>query len=131
MERLFLVYCRCFDRGYCRGNGRGYTYDPTQAGRFTEAEARRITDCSRCSERDGQADEMLPAPETVVMDFNAAHPVGTTVTAWPGVRGDGTGFVTTTKTAATLLQGHTPVVWVKDYSACIALSHIEPVAEDA
>ncbi|WP_309049030.1 hypothetical protein [Streptomyces sp.] len=61
--------------------------------------------------------------------FNAANPVGTPVIAYPGCRpedhpGD-EHLVTTTRSRATVLSGHTPVVWVNGHSACIALTHID------
>ncbi|MYY79686.1 MULTISPECIES: hypothetical protein [unclassified Streptomyces] len=61
--------------------------------------------------------------------FNAANPVGSPVTAYPGARpedvADATRIDTTTRSRATVLGGHTAVVWVNGHSACIALSHID------
>ncbi|MFF1684656.1 hypothetical protein [Streptomyces sp. NPDC058254] len=81
-------------------------------------------------------------------EFNRLHPVGTPVMAYPGVRPDDpisvayrkrtaairayrgdadpcTRLETATRSAATVLGGHTAVVWVEGHSACIALSHID------
>lgn len=63
---------------------------------------------------------------SVIDAWNAAHPVGTPVQYWPGVR-EGDGWLSRTRTAAEVLGGHTPVVWVEGASSCIALTHIEPV----
>ncbi|MGW1160429.1 hypothetical protein ACWD48_19855 [Streptomyces sp. NPDC002519] len=61
--------------------------------------------------------------------WNAAHPAGTPVIAYPGCRpefdGNATRIVTSTRSKATVLGGHTAVVWVHGHSACIALSHID------
>lgn len=58
--------------------------------------------------------------------FNDAHPIGTPVRYWKGVR-EGAGKVSTTRTVAQLLGGHTAVVWLNGVSGCIALTHIQPV----
>lgn len=60
--------------------------------------------------------------------FNDAHPVGTLVRYWKGVR-EGDGKVSRTRTAAQLLSGHTAVVWVEHEGACIALTHIQPISD--
>jgi hypothetical protein len=66
--------------------------------------------------------------------WNALYPIGTPVLAYPGARpedhGDVTRLVTRTRSAATVLGGHTDVVWVDGHSACIALSHVDPVTEE-
>lgn len=63
--------------------------------------------------------------------FNARYPVGTLVAAYPGVRPEtdptATVIVGATRSTATVLGGHTDVVWVDGHSACIALSHIDPI----
>ncbi|MEU1663651.1 hypothetical protein ABZ547_08545 [Streptomyces sparsogenes] len=62
--------------------------------------------------------------------FNARYPVGTPVMAYPGARPENdrnaTRLVTRTRSRATVLGGHTDVVWVDGHSACIALTHIDP-----
>ncbi|MGW6531386.1 hypothetical protein [Streptomyces venezuelae] len=64
-----------------------------------------------------------------VAAFNAAYPVGTPVIAYPGARpedcADVTRIETTTRSRATVLGGHTAVVWVNGHGACIALTHID------
>jgi hypothetical protein len=67
-------------------------------------------------------------------EFNAAHPVGTPVVAYPGVRPDDpaaeafgvTRIVTRTRTEAWSAHG-TPVVMVNDHGAWIALTHIDVI----
>jgi hypothetical protein len=66
------------------------------------------------------------ADRRAVARFNLDHPVGTPVRYWPGFR-EGDGKVSSTRTPAELLSGHTPVVWVEDVASCIALTHIQPV----
>ncbi|MGW3196241.1 hypothetical protein ACWDBD_16975 [Streptomyces sp. NPDC001118] len=70
------------------------------------------------------------ATEQAAVDaWNRAHPIGTPVIAYPGFRPeagrDATRIVTTTRSKATVLGGHTAVVWVHGHSACIALSHVD------
>ncbi|MFR0351830.1 hypothetical protein [Streptomyces sediminimaris] len=66
-------------------------------------------------------------------EFNAAYPVGTLVFAYPGARPEdapsATRLVTRTRSAASVLGGHTDVVWVENHSACIALSHVDVVTQ--
>ena len=61
-----------------------------------------------------------------VENFNKKNPIGTPVRYWTGMR-EGDGAKSKTRTAAQILQGHTPVVWVEDHGACIALTHIDPI----
>ena len=56
--------------------------------------------------------------------FNKTVPLGTPVRFWPGVR-EGVGREGKTRSAAELLGGHTPVVWIEDWSGCIALTHVQ------
>jgi hypothetical protein len=67
-------------------------------------------------------------------EFNARYPVGTPVLAYPGARpedaSDATRLVTRTRSRASVLGGHTDVVWVDGHSACIALTHVDPVTEE-
>ncbi|MGW9584678.1 hypothetical protein ACWIGB_05335 [Streptomyces albidoflavus] len=62
--------------------------------------------------------------------WNAAHPVGTPVVAFPGFRPEDDRncerLVTRTRTAAWVLSGHTPVVMVEGHGACISLTHVDP-----
>jgi hypothetical protein len=66
--------------------------------------------------------------------FNALYEVGIPVFAYPGARPEDfpndRRLVTRTRSKATVLGGHTDVVWVDDHSACIALSHVDVVTED-
>lgn len=64
-------------------------------------------------------------------EWNAAHPPGTQVVAYPGCRPDDDPTaeriegVTTSR--AWVLGGHTPVVMVAGHGACIALTHVDPI----
>jgi len=75
------------------------------------------------------ADLDVPLPVVVADAWNRAHPVGTPVTAYPGCRPEDVPSArrieTTTRSKATVLGGHTAVVWVHGHSSCIALSHID------
>ncbi|MFG3660293.1 hypothetical protein [Streptomyces sp. NPDC047706] len=69
------------------------------------------------------------APAAAVDAWNRLHPVGTPVVAYPGCRPEdvrnATRIVTSTRSKATVLGGHTAVVWVHGHGACIALSHVD------
>lgn len=58
-------------------------------------------------------------------DWNATHPVGTPVLAWPGVREDEP-LATRTRTPAWTLGHGAAVVSVEGYAGGIALTHVEP-----
>ena len=64
--------------------------------------------------------------------FNALYPVGSPVVAYPGARPEdipsATRLATRTRSEAQVLGGHTDVVWVEGHGACIALTHVDPVA---
>ncbi|MEV3938689.1 hypothetical protein AB0K52_22290 [Glycomyces sp. NPDC049804] len=61
-----------------------------------------------------------------VAAWNALHPVGTPIAYWPGFKtGDPCQGITIAR--ASVLGGHTAVVWIDNASSCIALSHIEPL----
>ncbi|MGX1254097.1 hypothetical protein RKD48_006608 [Streptomyces ambofaciens] len=66
--------------------------------------------------------------------FNASHPVGTLVFAYPGFRpedaSDARRLVTRTRTEAQLSASGDPVVWVEGEGSYICLTHVDPVAED-
>ncbi|MFD5975521.1 hypothetical protein [Streptomyces bacillaris] len=72
-------------------------------------------------------------PATAADKWNATHPVGTPVVAYPGFRPEDdskcTRLVTRTRSAASVLGGHTAVVWVEGHSACISLTHVDPRLE--
>ncbi|MFF7022958.1 hypothetical protein ACFY97_18395 [Streptomyces klenkii] len=56
--------------------------------------------------------------------WNAGHPIGTPVLAFPGAREDAP-LKTRTRSKAWVLGGHTPVVKVDGHSGGIALTHVE------
>ena len=58
--------------------------------------------------------------------FNKLHPPGTLVRYWPGIREDGPGTLSLTRSAAWLV-GKRTVVAVEGYAGGIALSHVDPV----
>lgn len=63
--------------------------------------------------------------------WNTRYPIGTPVTAYPGARPSDDShcerLITRTRSEAQVLGGHTAVVWVDGHSACIALTHVDPV----
>ncbi|MFF4489488.1 hypothetical protein ACFY0F_23815 [Streptomyces sp. NPDC001544] len=71
----------------------------------------------------------VPLPVVEADAWNLAHPVGTPVIAYPGGRPEDfpndRRIVTSTRSKATVLGGHTAVVWVHGHRACIALSHVD------
>ena len=66
----------------------------------------------------------FPADRQAVVDFNHYTPIGSPVRYWAGVH-EGDGKQSRTRTAAHLLSGHTPVVWVEGEASCLALTHVE------
>lgn len=69
--------------------------------------------------------------ESVAAEFGPlaeAIPAGTPVRYWKGFR-EGEGKIGRTRTAVQFLAGHTPVVWVEGESSCIAMTHVERVAQ--
>lgn len=68
-------------------------------------------------------------PEAAARRWNAAYPIGTRVLAYPGVKEPGAGFVTETRSEAWVMGGHTAMVMVERHPGGIALSHVEPRAE--
>jgi hypothetical protein len=66
-----------------------------------------------------------PEPARAVRAWNKAHPVGTPVVYWPGFR-EVDGVWSNTRTPASVLGGHTAVVWVEGRGDCIALTHVQP-----
>lgn len=63
-----------------------------------------------------------------VQKWNAAHAVGTQVRYWAGVR-EGAGKPGRTTSEAFLLAGHTPVVLIDTCRGCVALAHVQAIAE--
>lgn len=82
-------------------------------------DVRRRNELTRLEKRKQKAEAEAKA-------FNEQHEVGTEVRYWTGLR-EGEGKLSRTRTEASVLGGHTSVVWVEDHGACIALSHVEPV----
>lgn len=64
--------------------------------------------------------------EAAAEAWNDAHAVGTPVRYWTGLR-EGDGAVSVTRWPASVLGGHTAVVWVEHEGACIALTHVDPI----
>ncbi|GAA1887583.1 hypothetical protein GCM10009837_06630 [Streptomyces durmitorensis] len=75
------------------------------------------------AERVARAEAQNAAYRRVVR-WNAAHPIGTPVTAYPGSR-QGQGIDTATCSEAMVLGGHSAIVIVDGISGGIALSHID------
>jgi len=69
-----------------------------------------------------------PLAEAQADTWNAFHAVGTVVDYWRGVR---EGFEPSgrgaTRTPASVLSGHTAVVWIEGCTGCITLSHVRAV----
>ncbi|WP_097866529.1 hypothetical protein [Streptomyces sp. rh34] len=82
------------------------------------------------SSRHGGAE---PGPAAEADRWNAANPVGSLVVAYPGCRPEddpkAERLFTRTRTKASVLGGHTAVVWVFRHDACIALSHVDRAQE--
>jgi hypothetical protein len=75
-----------------------------------------------------------PTGELTAVEWNERYPVGTPVVAYPGCRPEddpkAERLETRTRSRASTLGGHTPVVWVDGHSACIALTHVDPIGGD-
>jgi hypothetical protein len=69
-------------------------------------------------------------PRTQVRAFNDAHPVGTAVRVYPGDRA-GRHVDTRTRSEASVLSGHTAVVWVDGLAGCFSLSHVDVLPKEA
>jgi hypothetical protein len=68
-----------------------------------------------------------PAAAQAAADFNAAHPVGTVVDYWRGVREGAPSGRGATNGRAGVLSGHTAVIWIDGCSGAIALTHVRVV----
>ena len=71
----------------------------------------------------------LPTAEQLeerCQQWNAAYPIGTVV-EYHSVIGAYRHIVTTTKSAATVLSGHTAVCFVDGIAGCVALDALVPV----
>lgn len=77
---------------------------------------------------------MTSEPPAVTAErWNAQYPVGTPVFAYPACRPEDhptdEQLVTRTRSTASVLGGHTAVVWVEGHGACISLTHVDPRPE--
>ena len=59
-------------------------------------------------------------------EFNARHPIGSPLLAWFATRDDPPTPVEVIEPGATVLNGHTAVVWVTGGRGCVALTHVSP-----
>lgn len=69
----------------------------------------------------------LVAAQLEVERWNKAHPIGTPVRFWPGIR-EGEGRTSRTRTEAHLLNDNA-VVWIEGWAGFIHLSHVERLHE--
>ncbi len=68
--------------------------------------------------------------QSTVDRFNARYPVGTRVRCWKGAGGrHKPSSLTRTVTRASVLSGHTAVVWVEGETGCIALTDVAPIRQ--
>lgn len=58
-----------------------------------------------------------------VDEWNARHPIGTSVRYWPLVSEPDNYTDTVTRSVAEVLSGHTAVVWLAGKAGCVALDH--------
>jgi hypothetical protein len=58
--------------------------------------------------------------------FNAAHPVGSAVDL---LKDNGETLRTVTRSIAQVLEGHTPVIWVRGVAGCYLLDRVTPVMQ--
>ena len=66
-------------------------------------------------------------PQVAADAFNEAHPVGTRMRYWKGLRqGEPTGHAIVRAPAS--VMGGSAVVWLEGVSGCVALSHVERAA---
>lgn len=68
----------------------------------------------------------MTALERIADEWNQAHPIGTPVTYWTGLR-EGNGKYAITRSEAQVFGGHTPGLWVTGESSWIALTHVDAV----
>lgn len=80
--------------------------------------------CDTPSGRDHAPRRPLRKLARACHEFNARIPVGGLVRYWTGTR-TGDGNVAKTRTPASILSGHTAVIWVEGEPACITLTHVE------
>lgn len=138
---FYCLHCTPDDE-YCLDDPIWWPCPPLREAGVTDEEARALIEAHRekvAAEYQAKKAAEQAELQRRVDEFNARYPVGTPVLAYPGARpedhGDVTRLVTRTRSKATVLGGHTDVVWVDGHSACIALTHIDvipnPTAEEA
>ena len=66
------------------------------------------------------------SPEKLAAKWNQTFPIGTRVRYWTGAR-EGIGKESVTRSEASVLGGHSAVVWIEGCVGCMALSHVEPI----
>lgn len=125
----------------CRACGAGYTYgEPCSVCAYKQKVAEALgrdlpevtsTEAAERAAVDRSITDQFPA--TAADRWNSLHPVGTPVYAYPGCRPEGDPkaeqLTTRTRSKASVLGGHTAVVWVEGHSACISLTHVDPRPE--
>lgn len=94
-----------------------------QCSQYVRRESVNAYEAGRRAERDAVIDANRQA-QAAADAWNDAHPVGSAVRYWTGLR-EGRARASATRSAASVLGGHTAVVWVVGESACIALTHVE------
>ena len=62
-------------------------------------------------------------------EWNATNPVGSTVMV--KLDGEDEPVETTTQTKASVLSGHTPVIWLNGVSGCYKLTHVRAASTEA
>lgn len=75
----------------------------------------------------GHTPARLNSPQADVDAFNETVPVGTLVRYWKMAREGEPSGTSKTSTMASVLSGHTAVVWIEGCSGCVALSHVEVI----
>lgn len=65
-----------------------------------------------------------PHPAITVDGWNQQHEVGIAVFYR---KDNGSGVTTTTRSQASILSGHTAVIWLDGVSGCVALDRVSPI----
>lgn len=71
--------------------------------------------------------QLKEAEQKMVDDWNARFAVGQPVEV---KRDNGDILVTKTRSNASMLGGHSPVIWVEGISACYSLNRVTPLKEE-
>ena len=114
---------------------------PLLAAGITPDDARNIIAVDRnkiAAEQESQLDRAKRRGQQQADAWNAAHPIGTRVIAYPSVRPEynaaiaaDTRLITTTRTPAWILGHGEPVVSVEGYAGGICLTHVDVVTGEA